>query len=221
MPYDDSIERIIAPLADFLPDLEESRKELAAEYKLTALPASAPLIRATLADGEARFLNKGSFSRVYVVDNERVLKFCCDLPSLQIMERLGVQSRFFPRVDAILEDQACDGEQIYHAAIVERLQEGYPVWMRSVIDGYRQPFRADSPNFANGRLLQVSFSILAGDIVVPPGDVQELAAAMRLLAGECLKGACLADLRTEVNIMLRPCGQAVIADPTHPILPNY
>jgi hypothetical protein len=221
MPYDESTKRIVAPPADSLPYLEQARQRQAAIYKLTAVPASAPLIQATLVDGEARFLNNGEFSRVYVIDDTRVLKFCHDLQSLQILERLGAQSRFFPRVDVVLEDQARDGEQIYHAAVIERLQEGYPVWMRSIIDGYRRPFRADSPIFASGRLLQVRSSILAGGIVVPPEDMLELAAAMRLLAAECLNGGCLDDLRTEVNIMLRPCGQAVIADPTNPILPNY
>lgn len=221
MPYDDSIERIIAPPADFLPSLEKSRQQLAARYRLTALPASDPMIQATLAAGEANFINKGAFSRVYALDDHRVLKFCIDLQSLQIMERLGAQSRFFPRVDLVFAEQARDGDQMYHAAIVERLQEGYPVWMRSLIDGYRQPFRADTPFFANTRLLHVSSRILAGEIVVPPAEAQDLAAAMRLLAAECLKGACLADLRTEVNIMIRPGGHAVIADPTHPILPNY
>lgn len=222
MPYDQSIERVIAPPAESLLFWEECRQGLAARYPLMAVESSNSIVRSTLAVGESQFLNKGAFSRVYVLDDQRVLKFCSDLKSLQIMERLGTRSRFFPRVDRVLEAQAVDDENhIFHAAIVERLQEGYPVWMRSVIDGYRQPFRADSPIFASVRLLQMSSRILAGDIVVPLADVEDLAEAMKLLSTECLKELCLADIRTEVNIMMRPNGQVVIADPTHPILLSY
>ena len=220
MVYDNSIERIIAPPLECLPFIEEVRKESAAQKTLTALSTSDPMIQAILATGKDNFINSGGYSRVYVLDSLRVIKFCWDLPSLKIMERLGTQSRYFPRVDLVLEAQARDGNVIYHAAIVERLHEGYPVWMRSLIDGYRHPFRADTPFFANGRLLQMSSMILAGNIVVPPAEVQDLAAAMRLLAKECLENGCLADLRTEFNIMIRPGGQAVIADPTHPIIRN-
>lgn len=108
----------------------------------------------------------------------------------------------------------------FHAAIVEHLHEGYPVWMRSVINGYRQPFRANAPNFASTRLLQVSARILDEDIVVPPADAQDLTKAMPLLSAECLKERCLADIRMAVNIMMRPNGQSVIADhptPIHPV----
>ena len=211
------LESIIAPPADSLADWEEVRQHLASLHRLEAVAGCDAMVRSTLAQWPQSFLNLGSFSRVYVLDQHRVLKFCRDLASLQIMERLGAQSRFFPKVELVLADQATQGEQVYHVAVVERLQEGYPRWIASLIDGYRQPYRADIPLFASCRLLELSARILAGGIVVPPDDVVELARAMRLLAVECENEGCLADLRTEQNVMLRSGREAVIADPTHPL----
>ena len=120
------IESIIAPHADGLADWEELRQHLAGLHRLEAVDGCHAMVTTTLAQWPQSFLNLGSFSRVYLLDQYRVLKFCRDLASLQIMERLGAQSRLFPKVELVLADQATQSEQVYHVAVVERLQEGYP-----------------------------------------------------------------------------------------------
>jgi hypothetical protein len=65
--------------------------------------------------------------------------------------------------------------------------------------------------------LEIRHRILNGTIAVPHTEVAELAKAMRLLAEECANENCLADLRTEQNVMLRHGRRAVIVDPTYPV----
>ncbi len=216
MLNDEIIGRIPDSDAQWKVEFTQLLRESASKYRLTATPNCDPLVHATLCDGINNFLGSGAFSRVYAIDNDRVLKCSYDLISLQIMQRLSARSNYFPRVDLLLEHQAYDADRVFHVAVVERLQEGYPRWIRSIVDGYRRPFRAESPRFTYGRLLQISLSIANGDIVVPPSDVVPLSDAMRILAEECLTWDCLADLRTEVNFMMRPNLQVVIADPAHP-----
>lgn len=209
-------ERLIKPDAESKAIITKENSEWAAKNQLVALPNSDPLVQAVLSDGVSNFLDNGGFSRVYAIDDHRVLKVSRDLPSLQVMAALCSRSTRFPCVDSIFENQARDDEEVYHAAVVERLEEGYPVWVRSVVDGYRQPFRANSSRFAHARLLQVSLEIASGDIVVPLRDVEPLSAAMRILAEECLARRLIADLRYEGNFMMRANGEVVIADPAHP-----
>jgi hypothetical protein len=219
MLNDQVIGRIIDIDAQGQADWARQLRELASQYRLTATPNCDQLVYATLRDGVNNFLGSGSFSRVYAIDDDRVLKCSYDLTSLQIMQKLCSRSNYFPRVDLLLEHQACDGDVVFHAAVVERLQEGYPRWVRSIVDGYRAPFPADSPNSSHLRLLGVGWRIESGNIVVPPSDVAPLSEAMRILAEECLSWRCVADLRTEVNFMMRADGQVVIADPAHPYHP--
>jgi hypothetical protein len=202
--------------ADAKAKLIKQNSEWAAQHPVAALPDSDPVVQAVLADGISNFLGSGSFSRVYVIDDQRVLKLSRDLASLKVMAALCSRSSCFPRIDLILESQASDDDSVYHAAVVERLEEGYPEWIRAVVDGYRQPFRADSGRFAHARLLDVSLRIAAGDIVVPLGAIEPLSAAMRILAEECLTNRLIADLRYEGNFMMRVNGDVVIADPAHP-----
>lgn len=213
-----AIGRIIKTDAQRQTDWTQQREQ-AARLRLTATPNCDQLVYATLCDGIDNFLGSGAFSRVYAIDDDRVLKCSYDLTSLQIMQRLGSRSNYFPRVDLLLEHQACDDEDIvFHAAVVERLQEGYPLWISSIVDAYRQHFPAEteSPNSSYLRLLGVGWRIKNGDIVVPPSDIAPLSDAMRILAEECLPLCCVADLRAEVNFMMRADGQIVIADPAHP-----
>jgi hypothetical protein len=217
MRKDRASERILNRNIQGQAEMDRINKEWVVENRLTTLPLCNPLVRAILDDGVDNFLGHGSFSRVYAIDVERVLKFTRDLTSLKIMQKLCARSNYFPRVDALLEQQACDSEgTVYHAAIVERLEEGCPEWIRSVVDGYRLPDRADSPGLVHARLLKISYSIASGDIVAPPADVAPFSAAMRILAEECLAWRCLADLRTDLNFMMRADGQVVVADPAHP-----
>lgn len=217
MAYDRSIETIIAPPAETLEQWEHIRQRLADAHHLDPITGSHAMVRMILAQRQQRFLNMGAFSRVYALNERRVLKFCRDLPSLRIMARLGKQSRLFPWVDRVLVAQAVEGPTLYHAAVVERLQEGYPKWIASVIDVYRGRYRVDTPLFARRRLLEIRHRILNGTIAVPHTEVAELAKAMRLLAEECANENCLADLRTEQNVMLRHGRRAVIVDPTYPV----
>lgn len=217
MADDQSMADIIAAVPDSLAEREQIRQQLAALHRLVPAAGSDLMVGAALAQGQQWFLNIGTFSRGYVLDDRHVLKFCRDLTSLKIMARLGAQSRLFPRVDLVLADQAREGPLVYHVAVVERLQEGYPRWISSVVDAYRRPYRADTPLFANCRLLEVRRLVLNGTIAVPSADQVAPVKALRLLARECAKENCLADLRTEQNVMLRNGTEAVIADPTHPI----
>lgn len=217
MTYARSMEDIIAPPPESAAAREESRQRLAALHRLAPADGCDAVVQLALVQWQQRFLNMGAFSRVYVLDDCHVLKFCRDLASLQIMGRLGAQSPLFPRVDLVLANQAREGLQPFHMAVVERLQEGYPRWISSVVDAYRQPYRADTPLFASCRLLDVRRLVLNGAIAVPSADLVALANALRLLARECMNENCLADLRTEQNVMLRQGTEVVIADPTHPI----
>lgn len=210
-------ERILNRNVEGQPEMARLNREWAAQNRLSAMSNCDSLVRGILDDGIANFLGHGAFSRVYAVDDERVLKFTRDLTSLKIMQKLCVRSSYFPRVDLLLEAQVRDEEDtVYHAAVVERLQEGCPEWIVSVVDGYRGRDRADSPGQVRARLLEVSCSIANGDIVVPPADVAPFSAAMRILAEECFAWRCLADLRTDLNFMMRASGQVVVADPAHP-----
>lgn len=217
MTDDRSMTDIIAAVPDGDVEFEEVRQHLAALHRLAPVAGCDAMVGAALAQWQQRFLNMGAFSMVYALDDQHVLKFCRDLTSLQIMARLGAQSRLFPRVDLVLADQAREGSQGYHVAVVERLQEGHPRWISSVVDAYRRPYRANTPLFASCRLLEVRRLALNGTIAVPNADQVALAKALRLLARECANENCLADLRTEQNVMLRNGTEAVIADPTHPI----
>jgi hypothetical protein len=217
MADDRSMTEIIAAVSDGDIEWEDARQHLAALHRLAPAAGCHAMVGAALAQWQQRFLNMGAFSRVYVLDDQHVLKFCRDLTSLQIMARLGAQSTLFPRVDLVLTDQATEGQQVYHMAVVERLQQGHPRWISSVVDAYRRPYRADTPLFASCRLLEVRRLVLNGTIAVPSAVQVALAKALRLLARECANENCLADLRTEQNVMLRKGTEAVFADPTHPV----
>ena len=217
MRRDQPSKRILNQNAHGQAEMARLNREWAAQNRLSILPKCDPFVRSILDDGVGNFLGHGAFSLVYAIDNERVLKLTRDLTTLKIMQKLSTRSHYFPRVDLLLEQQASDAEDtVYHAAVVERLQEGCPEWVVSVVDGYRGSFRADSPGLVHARLLDVSYRIASGDIVVPSEDVDQFSAAMRILAEECFAWRCLADLRTELNFMMRVNGQVVVADPAHP-----
>lgn len=111
-------------------------REEAARDPLIPLPDCHVLVGRALNHGVANFLGSGAFSHIYAIDEHRVLKFSRDLTSLKIMERLCSRSDYFARIEQVFEGQARDQEGcIFHAAIVERLQIGYPKWIRSVVTG--------------------------------------------------------------------------------------
>lgn len=216
MRHDEDIERVIKSS----PEVEERWKQVelewAAEHRLVALAGSDALTQAILADGVNNQLGHGAFSRVYKIDENWVLKLSRDWTTLKVMEALQSRSSRFPRIERLMENQAVFDKCVYHAAIVERLEDGFPVWVRSVVDGYRQPFRANSASSASMRLRHLSFQIANGDIVVPSKDVEPLSNAMQALADICWSEKCMADLRYEGNFMMRKNGEVVISDPAHP-----
>lgn len=107
--------------------LEMERIPLAASHRVAPSGGCDAVARTVLEQWQQRFLDRGAFSRVYVLVDRHVMKFCRDLASLHIMARLSTQSRLFPRVALVVAKQALSGRQGYHMPAVERLQEGYPV----------------------------------------------------------------------------------------------
>lgn len=216
MWHDEDIESVIRSNAGMDARWRQAKLEYAAERRLIALPDSDALTQAVLADGIENHLGGGAFSRVYAIDENWVLKLSRDWKTLTVMEALQSRSSRFPRVDRLMENQAVFDDTVYHAAIVERLEDAFPVWVRSVVDAYRQPYRASSAASAHMRLSKVSFQIATGDIILPNKDVVPLAEATRLLADICWSEKCIADLRYEGNFMMRKNGEVVISDPAHP-----
>lgn len=216
MRPDEDIERVIKSSPEVDERWKQVEREWAAAHRLVALAGSDALTQAILADGVNNQLGHGAFSRVYEIDENWVLKLSRDWTTLKVMEELQSRSSRFPRIERLMENQAKYQNCVYHAAIVERLEEGFPVWVRTVVDGYRQPFRANSAHSASIRLRHVRFQISNGDIVVPPRDVQPLSEAIGALADVCWSEKCMADLRYEGNFMMRKNGEVVISDPAHP-----
>ncbi len=188
----------------------------ASKHRLTALPDSDPVTQVVLADGIQNSLGGGAFSRVYVIDDQWVLKLSRDWTTLEVMDTLQRHSTCFPRVQRRMKNQALLDDTVYHGAVVERLEDKFPGWVRSIVDGYRLPFRVDSAALAQARLNILSFRIANGDIVVPAKYVQSYSHAMLLLSDICSREKCIADLRYEGNFMMRSNGDVVISDPAHP-----
>jgi hypothetical protein len=216
MPRDEDIERVIRSSPEMDAEWRQLQMEYAANHRLVALPSSDALTQAVLADGIHNYLGSGSFSYVYAIDENRVLKLSRDWTTLKVMDALQAGSSRFPRVERLMQNQAEFGDAIYHAAVVERLEDAFPVWVHSIVDGYRQPFKVSSAASARMRLNAVSLEIANGSIVVPNKDVAPLSEAMRLLAEICWAEKCIADLRYEGNFMMRKNGEVVISDPAHP-----
>lgn len=216
MNYDNDIERILQsnPVDD--PRWQELRQENAAKHRLVPLPDSYDLIKIVLADGIYNSLGGGAFSRVYALDKDWVLKLCRDWTTLEIMETLQSQSSCFPRVKCLMRHQAVLNDVVYHGAVIERLEDTFPLWVRSVVDAYRQPFRASSASLAQMRLNILSFRIGNGEIKIPQRFVKPFTHAVRLLADVCSTTRSIADLRYEGNFMMRKNGDVVISDPAHP-----
>lgn len=216
MPPGEDIERVIRSSPEMDAEWQRLQVEHAADHRLVALPDSDALTQAVLADGIYNYLGSGSFSYVYVIDENRVLKLSRDWTTLKVMDALQARSPRFPRVERLMQNQAEFDGTVYHAAVVERLEDAFPVWVRSVVDGYRQPSRVSSAASARMRLNAVSLEVANGDIVVPDKDVAEISEAMRLLAEICWAEKCIADLRYEGNFMMLKNGEVVISDPAHP-----
>lgn len=199
MQHEEDIERVIKSSPESHGRWKQVELEWAADRRLVALPGSDALTQEILADGVYNQLGHGSFSRVYAIDENWVLKLSRDWTTLKVMEALQARSSRFPRIQRLMENQAEYDGCVYHAAIVERLEDGFPIWVRSVVDGYRQPFRANSASSASMRLRHVSFLVSNGDIVVPPTDMEPLSSALQALAAVCWLEKCIADLRYEGN----------------------
>ena len=185
------------------------------ESVLTPLSGATALTVDTLTKKSC--IGSGTFSRVYGNGPLQVIKFSWDFDTLMLLKRLGDQSTYFTKVYDVIKDQAVDEDgKTYHAAIVERLRKDIPSWVRSLVDFYRQPWRAESGFQSFQRLVGLKYQILTSQIYVEPGHAEGLAEAIGLLAEECRVNQFIADLRTETNIMTRSGGQIVISDPAHP-----
>lgn len=214
--HDENIEKIFYSSLHNEPTWRQAHLAYATDHRLLALSSSDPLTKVVLADGIQNSLGTGAFSRVYAIDDRWVLKLSRDWTTLQVMKSLQEYSTCFPKVQRVIRDQAVFDNVVYHAAVVERLEDTFPVWVRSVVDGYRRPFRVDSAALAHARLNIVSYKIASGDIVVPARYVEDYSKATQLLADICLHEKCIADLRYEGNFMMRKNGEVVISDPAHP-----
>jgi hypothetical protein len=215
---DEDIERILRSGPE--PDTSWRQQELeqAATHRLVPLSCSDPLVHRVLADGVTNYLGSGAFSRVYAIDETRALKFSRDLQTLEVMKSLQARCSRVVKVEIVMPNQATFGDIVYHAAIVERLEDTFPAWVRSVVSGYRDSYgKANSPGACQMQLNKLAFWIANGDIVIPKNDVAALSEAMRLLAETCWTERCVADLRYEGNFMMRKNGEVVISDPAHPV----
>jgi hypothetical protein len=182
------------------------------------LPSSTREIVDVLNDRENLYLGHGTFSRVFSMGNDRVIKFTRDKRNFELLQRLADKSPYFPRVEAIWSDQAHDERGfIYHAAIIERLVECKPKWVNKIVDSYRSPNHCHLPIEASHRLLDICKGIDDGSIILPEHESNDFKAALKILAAECISEQLLPDLRTSTNFMTRMDGHLVMADPAHPI----
>ncbi len=184
---------------------------------LHLVETSSELTIKTLRDRD--FLGSGTFSHVYGIDDCQVLKLSWDLESLHVLKRLADQSDYFPKVFEIAENQAKNDNDsmLFHSAVVERLANGRPEWVDGLVNEYRNPWRVEGSGEAFIRLTKISYKVKCGDLDVAPGHADGLAAALAILAKECLESGLIADLRTNLNFMTRQNGTVVIADPAHPM----
>lgn len=204
-------------------DPEEWKSQISLELQMSAqenrlIPLEGIQERASHALDRGRLIGFGTFSQVYEVDEDEVVKFSWDQESLLVLQRLGEKSPFFPKVHVIFSGaQAEDKEGTrYFAAALERLKPRIPKWVFEVVGFYSQPFPADSASQARVRLLGLRQEILTGRIYVNPSVAKGLADAFDLLAEECWTKQLVADLRTDTNFMSREDGHVVISDPAHP-----
>jgi|GEM_PF-3672791 len=197
-------------LDDFVFDIDTKPRQL------TASKNANPLTNDVLAQN--RFLGSGTFSRIYEIDAERIVKFSWDWDTLVLLKRLGDKSPFFPKVHEILDDvQATDErDRKYFAAVVERLHYTTPKWVFDMVSFYRSPWPAVSSMQSMMRLLALKHAISTGGIQVDEQIRIGLAEAIGMLADECRDHDFVADLRADANVMTRADGHVVIADPAHP-----
>jgi hypothetical protein len=125
MRHDEDIERVIKSSPEVDERWRQAELDWVTEHRLVALPGSDALTQAILADGVHNQLGHGSFSRVYAIDENWVLKLSRDWTTLKVMEALQSRSSRFPRIQRLMENQAEYDGCVYHAAIVERLEDGF------------------------------------------------------------------------------------------------
>lgn len=197
-------------LDDFIFEIDAKPRQLTASTTANALTNHVLT--------QNRFLGSGTFSRVYEIDTERVVKFSWDWDTLVLLKRLGDNSPFFPKVHEIFNGiQAMDErERKYFAAVVERLYIATPKWVFDMVGFYRRPWPAVSSMQSMMRLLALKHAILTATIQVDEQFRIGLAEAIGMLAEECRDHDVVADLRADANVMTRADGHVVISDPAHP-----